>query len=103
MAVELADRGEQRLAGYDVDVDAGLLVVPELVVERRLGAARLGYLVPLRPQPGDGLGILAVVVRHVSSFANDAARWLRGRRAHQCNRAPLTTISPAPGEQASRG
>jgi hypothetical protein len=39
-AVELADRGEQRLAGHDVDVDAGLLVVPVLVPERRQCASR---------------------------------------------------------------
>jgi hypothetical protein len=39
-AVELADRGEQRLAGHDVDVDAGLLIVPVLVPERRQCASR---------------------------------------------------------------
>src|SRR5207302_9542314 len=35
---ELVERAEQRLAGHDVDVDPLLVVVPELVVERRLGA-----------------------------------------------------------------
>ena len=37
--VELVERAEQRLAGDDVDVDAGLVVVPVLIVERRLGAS----------------------------------------------------------------
>src|SRR5690606_19973368 len=39
--VELVERGEQRLARDDVDVDAGLVVVPVFVVERPLGAALL--------------------------------------------------------------
>src|SRR5215472_10741967 len=67
VAVELAGRGEQRLAGYDVNVDAGLGVVPVLVAERRLGAVLLGDPVLLRGKARDSLGVLAVVVSHVSS------------------------------------
>jgi hypothetical protein len=77
VAVVLVDRGEQRLAGHDVNVNTGLLVVPVLVVERWLGAALLGDPVLLRIQPGDGFGVLAVVVRHVRSFADGAARRAR--------------------------
>src|SRR5581483_10878025 len=42
--VELVERAEQWLAGDDVDVDAGLMIVPVLVPERRLGAIVLGDL-----------------------------------------------------------
>jgi hypothetical protein len=42
VAVVLVDRGEQRFAGHDIDVEAGFLVVPVLVVERRLGAVLPG-------------------------------------------------------------
>src|SRR5579863_1079380 len=67
VAVEFADRGEQRFAGHDVDVDAGLLVIPVLVPERRLGTVLLSDPVLLRGKPGDGLGIFAAFVSHVSS------------------------------------
>src|ERR1700722_17512736 len=100
-AVVLVDRCEQRLTGHDVDVDAGLLVVPELVLERRLGALLLGDPVLLRRQPLDGLGVLAVVVRHVSSFAGGAARWVRAHAAPVCNRPPGAAISA--GGRASGG
>src|SRR5262249_46782066 len=57
--VELVGGREQRLAGNDVDVDSGLVVVPELVPERRLGATALGDLVlhggQRRPQLPVGL------------------------------------------------
>jgi len=43
--VELLVRAEQRLAGHDVDVEAGRVVVPVRVVERRLGAGVLCDLV----------------------------------------------------------
>src|SRR5271166_4533032 len=81
VAVVLVDRSEQRLAGHDVHVNAGFLVVPVLVLERRLGTSLLGDLVLLRGQPGNRLGVLAVSVRHVSSFTDGAARWLRARNA----------------------
>src|SRR5262249_36562533 len=62
-----------------VDVQPGLVIVPELVAERWLGGILLGDPVLVRRQPRDGLGILAVLVRHVSSFTDGAARWLRAR------------------------
>src|SRR5262249_9011468 len=83
MAVVLVNRGEQRFARYDVDVQALFLVVPELVPERRLGGSVVGDPVLLRGQLGDRLGVLAIC--HVSSFADDvaggggadgAARWI---------------------------
>ena len=39
------NRGEEGLARHDIDIDAGAVVVPVLVVERRLGAVLLGHLV----------------------------------------------------------
>lgn len=36
--VELVDRREKRFEGNDIDVDAGLFVVPELILKRRLRA-----------------------------------------------------------------
>src|SRR5215471_21683014 len=77
-AVELADRGEQRLAGHDVDVDAGLLVVPVLVPKWRLGAVLLSDPVLLRGKPGDGLRVLAVIASHVSSLIHGPV----GHRMH---------------------
>lgn len=35
--IVLVERAEQRLAGYDVHVNPGLVIVPVLVVKRRLG------------------------------------------------------------------
>jgi hypothetical protein len=37
-AIEFVERREQWFAGNDIDVDAGTLVIPELVLKRRLGA-----------------------------------------------------------------
>jgi hypothetical protein len=37
-AIEFVERSEQWFAGNDIDVDAGTLVIPELVLKRRLGA-----------------------------------------------------------------
>jgi hypothetical protein len=50
-AVELGEPGEQRLSKHDVDVEAGLVVVPVLVPERRLGRDRLGDPVLLGREP----------------------------------------------------
>jgi hypothetical protein len=36
--IEFVERSEQWFAGDDIDVDAGTLVIPELVLIRRLGA-----------------------------------------------------------------
>ena len=74
MAVELLGRSEQRLAGDDVDVQAGFLVVPELVVERRLGAALLGDVVLLPGQAGYPLRALLVVVRHAGHSFRSRSR-----------------------------
>jgi hypothetical protein len=63
-AVELVDRGEQRLARHHVDVDARLVVVEVFAGEGSLGAALLGDLVLLGAQCVDRGRILVVVVRH---------------------------------------
>ena len=57
----------------------------------RLGAVLLGDPVLLRRRPRHGVGVLTVVVRHVSSFATAVARWVRVRGAPVCNppRSPL--------------
>src|SRR6266496_1698809 len=38
VAVEFVERSEEWFAGNDIDIDAGALVVPQLILERRLGA-----------------------------------------------------------------
>ena len=48
--LELVGRGEQRLAGDDVDVDPGLVVVEQSAGAGRLGAASLGDVELLRRQ-----------------------------------------------------
>ncbi len=48
--VELLGGAEQRLAGHDVDVDAGGVIVEVLVVERRFGALVLRDFVLHRRQ-----------------------------------------------------
>src|SRR6185437_15142291 len=80
-AVVLVDRSEQGLAGHDVDVDTGVLVVAEFAAERGFGRGLLSDLVLLGGQLGDRLGVLAVSVRHVNSFIGGAARWMRARGA----------------------
>ena len=55
--VELVGRGEERLARDHVHVDAGLVVVPELVAERRLGGAALGDVVLLGGELALELGV----------------------------------------------
>src|SRR5699024_4348077 len=54
-AVEFVAGGEQRFAGDDVDVQAGLVVFVELVCERALGGGILGYAALQRCQTVDGL------------------------------------------------
>src|SRR5262249_14328849 len=39
LAVEFVERSEEWFAGNDIDVDAAAVVVPELILERRFGAA----------------------------------------------------------------
>ena len=62
-AVELVDRGEQRLTRHHVDVDARLVVVEVFAGEGSLGAAFLGDVVLLGAQRVDRGRILMVVVR----------------------------------------
>jgi len=38
LAVEFVERSEEWFASNDIDVDAGAVLVPELILERRLGA-----------------------------------------------------------------
>ena len=61
-AVELLGRGEQRLAGDDVDVEAGFVVVPEFVAEGRFGGRFLRDGKLRRVQPCNGVGIFAVLM-----------------------------------------
>src|SRR5882762_2016939 len=67
--VELVERAEERLAGHDVHVDPRLMVVPVLVVERRLGGLVLGHLVLPRRQRAAQLGVAWLPeVHRVPSF-----------------------------------
>src|SRR5262245_251289 len=45
LAVELVDGSEKRFAGNNIDVDAGLLVVPELILKRGLRPVSAHYVV----------------------------------------------------------
>src|SRR3989454_12496616 len=59
---ELVERGEERLAGHDIHVEPGAMVIPVLVVKRRLRRVVLGDVVlqrrerlpPLRVAPLPG-------------------------------------------------
>src|SRR6266850_634701 len=55
--VELVQRGEERLSRHHVHVDARLVMVPELVPERRLGGAALGDVVLFRSQTALQIGV----------------------------------------------
>ena len=97
--VELLGGGEQRLSGDDVHVDAGLLLVPELVVERRLGGALLGHRILPRVQLSDGFWVL----RYVSVTSTPSPpRWhfsplvatLRGAFLISSARAPPAVRTP---------
>ena len=50
-ALELVPRTEQRFPADDIDVEACALVVPELIVKRRLGVLFLRHAVLQRCQP----------------------------------------------------
>src|SRR6476660_1789514 len=56
-----------------------------------------------RRQPGDGVGVLTVVVRHVSCFATAVARWVRVRGAPVCNSATVTAISAGADRSGAAG
>src|SRR5665213_385111 len=59
-AVELIGGGKEWLARHDVHVEASLLVVPELVVESRLGRRLLRDVVLTWRETFYGLGFLLV-------------------------------------------
>src|SRR5690606_13878603 len=65
---ELVGGREQRLSRHDVDVDAGFLVVQVLPGSGHLGAVLLGHAILLRGQPGDDVGILAVLAHGFTSL-----------------------------------
>jgi hypothetical protein len=64
-AVELLGGREQRFARDDVDVDARLFLVPEVIVEGRFGGTLLSHRVLALVELGDRLGVLAVVAGHL--------------------------------------
>src|SRR5262245_33436195 len=99
--VELVERAEEGLAGDDVDVDPGLVVVPELVAERRLGRLALRHLVLLGGELRSQLEVARLpVVCHRVLPGRSGGRLRRarprgerpeseGRRARgQCDREP---------------
>src|SRR5665213_1779907 len=63
-AVELLGGGKEWLSRHDVDVEASLLVVPELVVEGRLGRRLLRDVVLTWRETFYGPGFLLVLVGH---------------------------------------
>ncbi len=84
--VELVGRAEQRLAARHIDVQAGFVIVPVLVVERRLGGGVLRDLVCDRRQPLAQLGIRRLRIDASGSTAGRSPgtrrRRLDGRRVH---------------------
>src|SRR5262245_33092603 len=71
-AVELVVRAEEWLSRGDVHVDPGLVVVPVLVLKRRLGARLLGDLVLQRRQTAAQLVIARLSV-HAGSLLHSRA------------------------------
>src|SRR5262245_55034038 len=55
--IEFVDRSEERFAGNDIDVDAGLLVIPKLILKSPLGAilAHDGIFLGLQSLFQDGI------------------------------------------------
>ena len=84
----------------DVDVDAGLLLVPELVVEGRLGGGLLGHGVLPRGQLADGLWVLAVTIGHLNSFATF---WWLFLLLFNVDFPPFVSAAPAFCPRPSRG
>src|SRR5690606_13695234 len=78
--------GEERLTGHDVDVEAGLLVVPVLVGERALGAVGLRHAVLLGREAGECVGAVAVISHLRSSlreyWSGDGWLWRPGSAAY---------------------
>src|SRR6185437_8571718 len=61
MALELVERGEQWLAGYDVHVQTGRVVIVEFIVERSFGGRFLGHAILRWRELGQSFGGLAVI------------------------------------------
>jgi hypothetical protein len=88
-AVVLLGRGEEGFSRDDVDVDARILLVPELIVERGLSAPLLGDLVLPRGQPiyrcrvlfilcAHGVSLIMISVFQLTSVVTRADRCARG-------------------------
>src|SRR5207248_426081 len=93
--LELVERAEQRLPRYHVHVDAGPVVVPVLVVERRLRRFVLSHLVLQRGQGLPQLDVARLGVVHARSCLRR-----RGFGAPYFPQAPVTparhAIHPVP-------
>src|SRR5262245_30816029 len=90
--LELVGRGEEWLPGHDVDVDPGLVMVPELVAERRLGGAALRHLVLCWGECPLQLGVRRLLVDHgVASSPVLGREWASPRRA-----SSIPNETPAP-------
>src|SRR5215467_5427803 len=59
-ALELIERRKQGFAGYYVDVNAGLVVIPKGILERPLRGVLLRHPELFRSEPGDRLFILSI-------------------------------------------
>src|SRR2546428_6412746 len=91
--VELVGGGEERLPRDHVHVDAGLVVVPERVPERRLGGATLGDVVLFRRQPALELGIgRALGGGHGTCEYNPARQLMSDERRMTTNGIGLTRL-----------
>src|SRR5689334_3203035 len=84
--VELVERAEERLAAHDVDVDAGGVVVPVGVVERRLGAVLLRHLVLLGGEPLAQLGVARLRRRGHGCVSSDCDGDRRGEQRDRAER-----------------
>src|SRR5262249_13463148 len=87
--IVLVERAEQRLAGDDIDVNAGVLVVPVLVVKRRLGTLLLRHLELRRRQVLAELRLTWLLVVHLIPSFPLPRRWSGlgcGVRVRGCRR-----------------
>src|SRR2546426_6206779 len=87
---ELVERGEERLAGHDVHVEPGAMVVPVLVVKRRLRRVVLGDVVLQRRERLPQLRVTRLPEFHrgPSLSRGLAPCWLRRRERGQHHRPP---------------
>src|SRR6185437_7612056 len=97
MALELVERGQQRLAGHDVHVQTGRVVIVEFIVERSFGGRFLGHAILRRRELGQGFGGLAVI-GHLASRRekrSEAAILTTWRRSRSASRSSARTRAPA--------